>query len=435
MPPSFDLFKRTPADLLSSSKFTSLLTLLTALILSVLFLVETISFFTPLTTTTAHLDFSPTITTLRLNFNLTFPELDCTFISLDVTDVLGTNSKNITQSVDKYSIDDTGKKHKYKGRQHLPNNEVLHDHDVNGENNRHGTIEELLVDGEHASAVAGAEGLAKILEEREYVFMDFYAPWCSWCQRLEPTWERFAEEIESSRSDLRTIADVDENGKKRSQFEKIAVAKFDCVDSMHVCGEQGIVAFPTLRLFHFGEKWGGDFKGDRTLEGFRTHLNQAYNAIQSAKEEFKSYPGQPQKSQANLNLKFKTGHKNLARISQVNSDWHAADHSGCEISGYLKVNRYVPGTFFIEASSKFQDMIPSMQNVSHTVNHFSVGTPLTRSKKKKLEKVPNNYKVSEQSVDGRVATVSNSECLKDSTANSFSSDEVREMTTSTHIHY
>ena len=36
------------------------------------------------------------------------------------------------------------------------------------------------------------------LQEHKFTFVNFYAPWCIWCQRLEPTWEAFAEEVESS---------------------------------------------------------------------------------------------------------------------------------------------------------------------------------------------------------------------------------------------
>jgi thiol-disulfide isomerase/thioredoxin len=36
------------------------------------------------------------------------------------------------------------------------------------------------------------------VKEREFAFVDFFAPWCVWCQRLEPTWEKFAEDVEAA---------------------------------------------------------------------------------------------------------------------------------------------------------------------------------------------------------------------------------------------
>ena len=61
----------------------------------------------------------------------------------------------------------------------------------------HPSIEELHENGVHASPLHEADFVA-YLQEHKFTFVNFYAPWCIWCQRLEPTWEAFAEEIESS---------------------------------------------------------------------------------------------------------------------------------------------------------------------------------------------------------------------------------------------
>ena len=84
--------------------------------------------------------------------------------------------------------------------------------------------------------------------------------------------------------------------------------------------------------------------------------------------------------------------KILKRMSDMNEHWHAADHEGCEITGYLKVNQ-VPGTFYIEARSDFQDVLPSMQNVSHRVNWLSFGQPMGKYKKKRLNSAPEEYRM------------------------------------------
>jgi len=64
----------------------------------------------------------------------------------------------------------------------------------------------------------------------DLAFVDFFAPWCIWCQRLEPTWEKFAEDVEA--------ANV-----------PVAVAKVNCVAEPTLCQNQRIMAFPTLRFF------------------------------------------------------------------------------------------------------------------------------------------------------------------------------------------
>lgn len=36
---------------------------------------------------------------------------------------------------------------------------------------------------------------ADVLDVPRAVVVNFYAPWCPWCQRLEPTWEAVTQEV------------------------------------------------------------------------------------------------------------------------------------------------------------------------------------------------------------------------------------------------
>jgi thiol:disulfide interchange protein len=45
----------------------------------------------------------------------------------------------------------------------------------------HTDLQTLLQNGEHAPVISGADW-KKYLEGHEYVFANFFAPWCVWCQ-------------------------------------------------------------------------------------------------------------------------------------------------------------------------------------------------------------------------------------------------------------
>jgi thiol-disulfide isomerase/thioredoxin len=49
----------------------------------------------------------------------------------------------------------------------------------------------------------GKDDFPGFIAEHEYVFANFYAPWCVWCQRLGPTWEAFAETMEKQQFNIK----------------------------------------------------------------------------------------------------------------------------------------------------------------------------------------------------------------------------------------
>jgi thiol-disulfide isomerase/thioredoxin len=54
------------------------------------------------------------------------------------------------------------------------------------------------------------------VESHQYTFINFYAPWCVWCQRLEPVWEALAEKVEEE--DL-----------------PVSIVRVDCIANRDLC--------------------------------------------------------------------------------------------------------------------------------------------------------------------------------------------------------
>ena len=111
-------------------------------------------------------------------------------------------------------------------------------------------------------------------QEYEFLFVDFYASWCSHCKQLAPTWEVLAETmVETAVVHLESSYEHQEGGHDYSEEEfkealkvhiPVTIAKVDCVVHKDLCSENQIWAYPTLRLFVNGDFY-ADYMGDRTV--------------------------------------------------------------------------------------------------------------------------------------------------------------------------
>jgi thioredoxin domain-containing protein 5 len=111
-------------------------------------------------------------------------------------------------------------------------------------------------------------------KDHSYVFVDFYASWCSHCKDLAPTWEVLAETMTEAAMELvdeefhHLDKDYDYSEEEYKDATKVQLpvmlAKVDCVIHKQLCFDQQIWAYPTLRLFVNGNPV-ADYRGDRTV--------------------------------------------------------------------------------------------------------------------------------------------------------------------------
>eukprot|EP00560_Eucampia_antarctica_P007951 CAMPEP_0197823648 /NCGR_PEP_ID=MMETSP1437-20131217/975_1 /TAXON_ID=49252 ORGANISM="Eucampia antarctica, Strain CCMP1452" /NCGR_SAMPLE_ID=MMETSP1437 /ASSEMBLY_ACC=CAM_ASM_001096 /LENGTH=459 /DNA_ID=CAMNT_0043422915 /DNA_START=112 /DNA_END=1494 /DNA_ORIENTATION=- len=331
---SMDFYRRVPRDLTEANTLGAFMSVCAMIVMALLFFAESFAFLRTNISTGIAVDVNKE-PQIDLNFNLTFFDLECQFLSVDVWDVLGTNRQNVTKSIVKWTVNSDGDRSKFAGRNREMQEVVQEEHEE--------TIEELYKDGVHARILSDKD-FDHALRASDRVFVDFFAPWCIWCQRLQPTWEKFAEQVRADR------------------LKGVMVVQVDCVKEASLCLRMKVRAFPTLRWYENGIAQ-MDYTMDRTVDSLVQFTKRKIEMTdQNSRRGLKS----PVKQQ----------------------------HYGCEVSGVLKVNR-VPGNFHIEALSKSHNINPGMANLTHRVNHLSFGTPVSkmdRSFKRVLKQVPENLR-------------------------------------------
>ena len=253
-------------DLLEGTRRGSILSTLAVFTMGLLFFLETKAFLSSSLKTSLALD-SNSDSQIRVNFNITMMDLKCEYATIDVVSVLGTQ-QNVTQHVQKFPIDQYGVRQRYQQRNLKQHDVQLFDASIEE------TIEELHADGEDAVSLDETT-LNVALEENTYVFVDFFANWCSHCRDLAPTWETLAEVMYEA-AESRVQQDIEANPHKEHEYSDedyaaavdvelpVFIGKIDCVDHHELCMANNIRAYPTLKFFVDGEEK-GDYRGHRTV--------------------------------------------------------------------------------------------------------------------------------------------------------------------------
>ncbi|CAO2184887.1 unnamed protein product, partial [Urochloa humidicola] len=109
-----------------------------------------------------------------------------------------------------------------------------------------------------------ADNISKVIAAHQFVFVDFYAPWCYWSKKLAPEYEKAAAILRNYDPPI-VLAKIDASGenKKDSRLrQKYSVQGY----------------YPTVKLFVNGESTVQEYFGERDAESIVQYLKKQVGA-------------------------------------------------------------------------------------------------------------------------------------------------------------
>ena len=250
----FNYFKHVPDDLVINSTPGRIISLLGTMLMGFLFVSELRAYLTLTSSTTLVVD-ELNDELLRANFNVTLHQVPCEFLAVDVSDMTGTSRHNITKDILKWRLD---------AQQRVIGDAMAVSAQTSAEaagslkhDNHEITFDERFDDPEdyepldaNLSQPLTAESFVPFMQQHELTLVNFFAPWCVWCRRLEPVYLDAASKV----------PDLHFHGHAR-------LSQVDCVDQQAFCTKNMIRAYPTLRMYKDADPEHFElFTGARTSE-------------------------------------------------------------------------------------------------------------------------------------------------------------------------
>mmetsp|Transcript_14501 Transcript_14501/g.31028 ORF Transcript_14501/g.31028 Transcript_14501/m.31028 type:complete len:488 (-) Transcript_14501:250-1713(-) len=114
---------------------------------------------------------------------------------------------------------------------------------------------------EDVVAISGQKQFDKVIQENEFVVMEFYAPWCGHCKKLAPEYEKAA-------------------GILKANDPPVVLAKVDATaaDNKEVADKYGVKGYPTLKIFRGENTEAMDYTGPRVADGIVSYLTKQAGA-------------------------------------------------------------------------------------------------------------------------------------------------------------
>ncbi|KAK8798269.1 hypothetical protein WA538_006017 [Blastocystis sp. DL] len=308
-----DMFRKVPTDLTESSTCGTFLTILCYITVAALIGFEFSNYLT-VETKTDYMIEQHNDEYIRINFDITMTKLSCEYATLDVVNQMGTHKINVTQNIRRWQVYSNGF-----SREITPVEQML----------ELSSAEKMRTEL-YSTMIKGMKDFERVLSSKQVILVNFFAPWCHWCQELAPIYEGVAQRIQNRPAD-----------------QYVTVAKVDCTaaENQQVCRLNNIQAFPTLIVFtpQSENKW-LHYHGPRTVEAIERFVE---DRIESGKE-----------------------------LTEVAVGDVAAEQEGCRLQGSIIVPR-MSGNFHISCHGPQASILPAEINVSHKVNSLVFGDDLT----------------------------------------------------------
>ena len=372
----YNFFKHIQEDLVESTTAGTIISLIGTVVMITLFVFELNAYFQLSSKTTLVVD-ELLDDVLRANFNVTLHQVPCEYLSVDVSDMTGSQRHNVSKDILKWRLDSQQRVLEATAAVAAKTvSEGPQQHETHGGAFDVFDPDEYEPPDTNLSQALTSETFNGFLKAHELTAVNFFAPWCIWCRRFEPVYLEAASQV------------------PKLQFHGHArLAQVDCVANQAFCAQNLIRAYPTVRMYKDGDPVNFElFTGTRTVPAGFTWQSKPPHPVKEGK--LVAGPEEAPLVYFKGNIDVQQAHSSLntddawtAYIKLTNAT-HAASASGslahgpegCRIAGHLNV-RKVPGTLKLRLHSTEHDHVVHMINTSHTVDALWFGEPISHSQR------------------------------------------------------
>ena len=381
---NIDFYRKVPKDLTNATATGTCISVCGVFILIFLFFMELSAFMVVKDRFEIEMnDNSVLDDMLQVNLNITLPHLPCKFASVDITDVTHTRRLNVTKNVRKWitakdgqvRLDEVGEQtERQGGHEQLPDDHPIH-----------------ARESDHSTSL-NAANFDGFVESHDVVLVSFFAPWCHWCQLLEPVWEHTAQQAET-----------------KAYHNSVKLAKVDCVKNAPLCRKHLVRAYPSILTWQAGKvDLHNMYRGDRSTQAFLDHIEH----LDFVHSRMKNGGFEPPKADGVI----------------------GEGSEGCLIEGQLHVKR-VPGSIAITAHSEWHEFDKDHIDLAHGITHLSFGELSRLAPSLMKNTAPLDGKLYDHKIDGAGVTHHHYLKIVETTFRFSSNDPVGAYQYTNHYHH